>query len=167
MKFINSGHFAPLVIILLLVAALSCSPGQYLKTDIIASGDISGSFTLILYGGAGPKKVAVFDIEGDDYAFEMYGSKHNYFVEKGIPAERALKEAVRFIHSQRNRTNKIIDDKGNIIGYELRPLYNSLRYGSQDILDVAYRVTDNKVLVTVEIKSSIQHNYYRELLGGG
>jgi hypothetical protein len=167
MKFINSGHIAPLIIISLLVAALSCAPGQYLRTEINTSGDISGNFTLILYGGAGPKKVAVFDIEGDYYAFEMYGSKHNYVVEKGMPAEMALKEAVRFIHGQRNRMSKIIDDKGNIIGYELRPFYNTLRYGSQDILDVAYRVTDNKVLVTVEIKDSIRHNYNRDFFGGG
>jgi hypothetical protein len=166
MKSINSGHIASLIIIMLFVAALSCSPGQYLRTEINSTGDISGNITLILYRGAGPMKVAVFDIEGDDYSFEMYGSKHNYVVENRVPAEIALTEAMQFIDSQRHRMKKVLDEKGSIIGYELRPLYNSLRYGSQDILDVSYRIADNKVIVTVEYKHSIRQNMDIDLFGG-
>ena len=87
-------------------------------------------------------KVAIFDVEGDDCTFEMYAREFDYVVKKGIAAEEAVKLASGFVKGQGNRMKKIMDTDGRIIGYELRPLFDTLRYGSPDIMDVKYKMTD-------------------------
>jgi hypothetical protein len=140
--------------------------GKYLKTETVRTADISGEFTLFLYGDGHLLEAAILDIEGDDYTFEMTGSGHNYTVEKSIPAELAVKKAIGFINGLRNRLRKILDDNGHIIGYQFSTVYNIYRYGSSDILDVDYRIKDKKVLVTIDIKNTIRKRYYMDLFGG-
>jgi hypothetical protein len=155
-----------IIVIALLLAGSSCSTGKYFKTERIAEAGISGVFTLILYGRGDQKRIAIFDIEGDEYTFEVYGSEFNYTLKKGVSADRALAEGKGFIASHRSRMRRILDDNGNAAGYELRPLYDLFRYGTADILDVNYRVIDKQVRVTVEVKRSVRNLYYRDLFRG-
>ena len=159
-------YIAPIILILLLTVSSSFAMGKYLNTETVGEADISGEFTLFLYSSGDPIRAAILDIEGDDYTFEMSGSRHNYTVEKSISAEQAMKKAIAFTSSQRYRMRKILDDDGHVTGYELRPLYNIFRYGTSDVLDVDYRITDKKVAVTVDIKSSLRERYERELFRG-
>jgi len=75
-------------------------------------------------------------------------------------------KAAKFIDSKSYRTSRILDDKAQVIGYEVRPLYDSNRFGASDILDVDYTLIDRKVAVAVDIKSSIKKRYERDMYGG-
>jgi hypothetical protein len=151
---------------LVLMLSMSCATGRYLKTETVGEAEISGTFTLFLYEYANHANVAVFDIEGDDYTFELYESKYHYTVEKNVSSEQAVKKAVQHIASRKRKMKKILDG-GNIVGYEMKPLYHTLlRYGTSDILDVDYRVIDKKVRVTIEMDWAVRQEYYRDLFRG-
>lgn len=141
----------------------SCSTSNYLKTEGVKDADIKGSFTLILYGGRhlnDIETIAILDIEGDQYIFEPYAPEFDYKIKRGIPAKEALEEAERFVswHSSfyRIQLSKILDDKDNVIGYELRPLYQPLAFGVSDVLDVDYRIKDSRVIVRIKLKPQIE-----------
>lgn len=51
----------------------------------------------------------------------------------------------------RPQLSRIIDEKGNTIGYELRPLYYPFVYGRDDLLEVYYKVKDGKVIVEIRL----------------
>ncbi|BCB97272.1 hypothetical protein JZK55_21940 [Dissulfurispira thermophila] len=153
--------------ILLLVSCIvllsSCAAGNYLKTEGVRDTDIKGSFTLILYGSKYSndiETIAILDIEGDDYSFEPYAPEFDYKIKKGVPADEALEETERFIswHSLflYYQISKILDYKDNIIGYEIRPLYQPLAFGTSDVLDVDYRIKNNKVIVRIKLKPEIE-----------
>lgn len=145
------------------IALFSCAAGNYLKTEGAKDADIRGSFSLILYGSRHSndiETIAILDIEGDGYSFEPYAPEFDYKIKRGIPAKEALEEAERFVswHSSFYRTQlgRILDDKGNVIGYEIRPLYQPLAFGTSDVLDVDYRIKDNKVIVRIRLKPQIE-----------
>jgi hypothetical protein len=147
------------------VILASCMTGAYLKAEPVREIDISGSYTLILYG-ADLTRLAILDREGDDYRFEMTESVHSYRIEEGVPAGNAVNQAMAFIYSQRNRWRKITDKNGNTIGYELRPLYNIVHYGSSDILNVNYIVTGSRVQVLIDLKWAVKNKIERDDFGG-
>jgi hypothetical protein len=81
-------------------------------------------------------------------------------VKTGLTAEEALKQAELFIrcsvHYQQSRLSKILDPTGNIIGYEVRPLYSPIRFGRYDVLDIQYTIKDNKIVVYVKLDPTIE-----------
>ena len=125
--------------------------------------DITGTFTLILYGGGHSNDVetmAILDKEGDRYTFEPFAPKFKYIVKRGLPAKEALEEASEFIswhnsfhHSQ---LSGIIDENGKMLGYELRPLYLPLKFGVDDIMDIDYRMRADKIAVIIRLKPFVQ-----------
>lgn len=151
---------------LLLTFSFSCSTIQHLKTERVNETDINGLFTLFLYSEYEEMHVAILDIEGDQYTFEMSGSPYNYDVFSGMEAETAVESAVKFISSQRNHWTKIIGPDGSVIGYDFRAIYNSFRYGVRDILEVTYRIEDTKVIASIDFKHTIKKRIYRRILGG-
>jgi len=135
-----------------------------LKTEKAKVDDVTGSFTLILYGGRFSddlETIAILDCEGDQYTFEPYAPEFDYRIKKRVQAKDAIREAEKFVsfhnsfwHSQ---LSKLIDNKGNIIGYELRPLYLPFLYGINDVMDVYYWLKEgNKVKVTIRLTPSIE-----------
>jgi hypothetical protein len=146
----------------LLVIGVSFAHAKYLKTLEAKAEEISGSFTLILYDGRHVNDLettALLDREGDQYEFEPYAPEFDYKVKKGVPAGDALNEAKKFVsfHNAfwRSQLSKILDDKGDIIGYELRPLYHPFVYGRDDLLEVYYRIKDGKVIVYIRLAPEV------------
>lgn len=134
-----------------------------MKTEGANDADIKGVFSLILYGSRhlnDIETIVILDIEGDSYSFEPYAPEFDYKIKKGIPAKEALEEAERFVswHSlfHYSQLSKILDEKGNVIGYEIRPLYQPLAFGVSDVLDVDYRVKDSRVIVRIKLKPQIE-----------
>jgi hypothetical protein len=155
-----------IIVASLLTVSFSCSTVKHLKTERVNETDISGPFTLFLYSEYEEMKVAILDIEGDQYTFEMSGSPYNYDVFKGIGAEAAIKSAVEFISSQRNHWTNIVAPDGSVIGYDFRAIYNRFQYGIPDILEVEYRIEDKKVIASIDFKHTIKKGIYRRILGG-
>ena len=143
---------------LLLVFFSFADAARYLKTVEAKDQEVTGTFTLILYGGRhinDLETLVILDKEGDQYEFEPYAPEFDYKVKKGVTAGDALSEAKKFVsfHNAfwRSQLSRILDEKGNIIGYELRPLYRPFVYGRDDLLEVYYRVKDGKVIAFIRL----------------
>jgi hypothetical protein len=152
-----------LLIVVASILLTSCAGGQYLRTKAAGSLDISGSYTLILYGcnyTADVENAAILVPEGAPYTFEVYAPNFDYQVQKRVPAREALREAERFVSCHyafwRSRISKIIDPEGNIAGYEVRPLYREPEFRYPDILDISYPVEGRTVKVMISLKSGIR-----------
>ena len=155
-----------LVLALLLFVNVSSSFAlkKPLKTKAAMPEEVTGAFTLILYGANyldDLETIAILDYEGDDYHFEPFAPAFNYKVSKGVKAQDALKEAAKFVslHSSfwKSQMSKILDKEGVTIGYEVRPLYRPFIYGISDILDVYYFLKGNgKVKTIIRLTNSLE-----------
>ncbi len=144
------------VLTILTLYLYSCSAGRYLKTESAAEQEITGHYTLILYGGSSVndlKTLAILVKEGTPYTFEIYAPEFDYRTTKGVPATKALELAEKFVSFHHNfwkaQLSRILDNKGSVIGYELRPLYYPTIHSQSDILDVNYRQSNDKVVVYI------------------
>ncbi len=151
-----------LIIVLVFSAIFSLAYAKYLNTYEVKTEEVTGSFTLILYGGRHVndlEAIALLDREGDQYEFEPYAPEFDYKIKKGVSAGDALKESRKFVsfHNAfwRSQLSMILDEKGTVIGYEMRPLYRPFVYGRDDLLEVYYRIKKSKVIVYIQIKPEI------------
>lgn len=138
-----------------------------MRTEEANPASVTGTFTLILHGGGyynDLKTVAFLDLEGDAFVFEPYAPAFDYRVEKGVPAREALHKAENFVSGQssflRPMLIKILDRRGNAVGYELRPLYFPLTYGYSDILDIAYWEKDGKIKIIIRNIPSVENRIF-------
>lgn len=147
------------------LATDSIAIDRFLRTEEANDADVKGVFTLILYGNSHAKDVetiAILDNEGDQYTIEPYARESDYKIKKGISAGEALNEAKRFVSQPisfyRDQLSRIINNKGDIIGYEVRPLYQPFVFGTNDLLDVGYIQKNGKIVAIIRIKSWIEKN---------
>lgn len=154
---------AVFIYILVLAFLGSCATDRLIRTEPSEYKELAGSFTLILYGSRhlnDIETIAILDIEGDGYSFESYAPEFDYRIKKGVTAKEAIKEAEHFVswHSSFYRTqlSRIVDEKGAVIGYELRPLYYPLTFGHADVLDVDYIKKGDKVIVRIKLIPSVE-----------
>ena len=155
------------IVLLALVTSTTLVHAEYLKTKEAKTEEVTGSLILILYGGSHMndlETIAFLDKEGDQYEFEPYAPEFDYKAKKGVPAGDALNEARKFVsfHNAfwRSQLSRILDDKGNIIGYEVRPLYRPFVYGRDDLLEVYYRIKDGKVIVYIRLVPEIFNKFF-------
>lgn len=151
------------VLVSILVVTKNLTRRRLLETVPAGVSNITDTFTLILYGGQNSndiETVAILDKEGDRYSFEPFAPRFKYIVKRGVPANEALEEAGKYIswHNSyhRSQLRGIIDEKGSILGYELRPIYLPLAFGIDDIMDIDYRMRGNRIVVIVRLKPVIQ-----------
>lgn len=172
MKFIHKLCEILIIAIVLVTVSASCTTGKYLKTESAKGTEIIGTYSVLFYANRNPlelKTIAILDIEGDDYTFEINAPEKNYTISSGVPAMAALKDAIQFVESLKYHINKILDDNGIIIGYDVRPLKNisyNLGYDPSDILTVNYEIKDMKVIVNIDLKSHFKEHLRRDLFGG-
>jgi len=154
-----------LTLLLFITASSTFALKRPLKTESANPSDVSGAFTLILYGANYSddlETVAILDYEGDGYSFEPFAPAFNYKVRKGIQAKEALREAEQFVsfHNSfwKSQLSKILNNEGATIGYEVKPLYRPFVYGFSDILDVYYWLKGNgKVKVVIKLDNSVEN----------
>jgi hypothetical protein len=172
MKNIIINSTLVLLVILVLTTSGSLAFEKPLKTEDANAADISGVFTLILYGGKyydDVETIAILDYEGDPFTFEPFAPEFDYRIKKGVPAKEAIEEAEKFVsfHNSfwRSQLSRIIDKKGNTIGYEIRPLYLPFTFGVSDLLEVNYWLKEgNRVKVTIRLITSVERIHFP---GGG
>ncbi|NWF53127.1 MAG: hypothetical protein HXY47_08635 [Nitrospirae bacterium] len=134
-----------------------------LKTEEAKKEDVTGMFKLILYGGRDMndiERLAILDIEGDRYTFQPQAPDFDFRIKEGVSGEDAFKEAYKFISSHNAfhyaQLTKILDFSGNIIGFELRPLYIPFVFGVSNVLEVYYSLKDGKVKAFIKIIPSVE-----------
>lgn len=161
-------YFA-LIITVCLMLGTGCA-AQYASVPEVRPHEISGSYSLILYGGRHGndlETLAILSREGSGYTFVMHAPDFDYRVIPARPAAEALKhaeDAVRFHpHFSRSALSAIVAPDGGTIGYEMRPLYQAMVFGESNVLDVDYAFRGATVSVTVRLKPHVR----RQLDGDG
>ncbi len=143
---------------------------SYLKTESAEKSEIKGIYSVILYGANYADDIATVALlvpEGGQYVFDIYAPDFNYRTIKGVPADEAIKMAEKFVSWNgdfaRSQLGKIIAPNGQIIGYELRPLYRQTTFGMEDVMYVDYFLEDNnKVVVHIHLNYEVE----RKFMGG-
>lgn len=145
------------------ISSCVVTTGNHLKIEAAKPLEVTGTYTLLLYGCRYPddvENVAILDKEGDPYTIEIYAPDFRYKAKTGLPGEEALKQAEQFVkcsvHYQQTRFSKIPDSAGNIIGYEARALYSPIRFGMYDVLDIQYVAKDNKIVVYIKLDPAVE-----------
>lgn len=143
----------------------ACGAGNLLKSKTIEDREIdSGVFKVILYGGKHAndlETVAFLDIDGDAYTLKPYGAKFNFTEYAGQEGFEAYNTAKEFVSShrsfKRSELREIMGPQGGVIGYEVRPLYRMLEFGTDDLVDVTYELTGaNDVQIYVRLQESVE-----------
>ncbi len=142
----------------LLLLTVSCTGGTVLRTDYVKPPVAdAGLFSLILYGGQNIhdlETVTILDKEGDMYHVQPYSPEFNYRINKNLKLDEALEQAENFLGNlhffHQTGTRVIKDPNGEIIGYELRPLFMSVHFSVTDPVETSYvLMEDNSVRVYV------------------
>ncbi|MDA8078821.1 MAG: hypothetical protein M0Z79_07775 [Nitrospiraceae bacterium] len=157
------------VILLAASVSASCMSGVRLNTQGARDSEVAGTYSVIFYGcnfNNDFETVAFLDKDGDGYAFEPYAPDFKYRVKRGLGAKDALSEAERFVNCGTAFRNiqlyKIIGPRGDILGYEVRPLYYPFVYGADDVLYTGYALRGDKVVITVSLAPWVEN-----MLSGG
>jgi hypothetical protein len=137
------------------VGATSCSSlKQDIRTEGASEKEITGTYSLILYGGTygnDVEAVAILAKEDSLYTIAPYAPEFDYKVIKHVPAKEGLAEAYSFISRHpdfsREQIARIVDSSGRVIGYEVRPLYRAFTFGAPDVLYTYYWRKGDKVFV--------------------
>jgi len=153
----------------------SCAGGKQLRTELALDSEITGSYTIILFGTRNAyelKTIAFLDREGDGYELVPYAPEYDYKVIKNLPATEALNKALDYVKWPRDyrssQLRKILNDQGSVIGYEVRPLYDPLAYGISNVLVVQYWVKEGgKVKVTISLHPTAREYLRRTMTESG
>ncbi len=137
---------------------------SHLKLETATPSEVTGSYTLILYGCRYPddlENVAILAKEETASSlFDIYSLPTRYKSKSGLSADDALREAEKFVtcsvHYQQTRFSKIADTEGNVIGYEVRPLYSPIRFGRYDVLDIQYVAHEGRIVVYIKLDPTVE-----------
>lgn len=155
-------RFFALIIAVCLLLGTGCAV-QYASVPEVRPHEISGTYALILYGGRHGndlETLAIMSREGSGYTFVMNAPDFDYQVIPARPAAEALRhaeDAIRFHpHFLRAALSPIVAPDGRTIGYEMRPLYQSMAFGESNVMDVQYLFRGATVSVTVRLKPHVR-----------
>ncbi|MDA8165376.1 MAG: hypothetical protein M0017_10155 [Desulfobacteraceae bacterium] len=135
-----------------LLAIAGCIPGPSLRLARTAPPENGGLYSLILYGGVGHddfETLAVMDREGDPYRIVSWTGDIGVEEREHLTAAEAFREAKAFLGNQNTfrsvETLAITGPDGQVIGYELRPLFWLAGAGGEAI-DTSYVLGKNDVV---------------------
>lgn len=143
----------------------ACAAGTGMHTSPARPAEITGTYTLLLYGCHYPadiKNLAILVKAASPYRVEIYDIETSYKVKRGLSAENALREAEAFVKcsGMRNITGteirRIIHGKGGTVGYEVRAVYFPLEFGISDVLLVDYKLVDEKVRAYIRLDPDVE-----------
>jgi hypothetical protein len=134
-----------------------CSYGIPLRTDPALHADAKGSYRLYLYGchyASDIEDMALLVDESAPYRFELFVLDTSYRIQENLPGPDALEKANEFIRCSTERVwltsfRRIIDPAGKTIAFELKPLYDPVRMGLDEVLQTNYAVKDGTVTVFI------------------
>jgi hypothetical protein len=152
--------YAPLLLSLVLA---SCAAGTRLRTEAVSQSDIRGTFRLYLYGCRHPKDLETMALIVDEQVpeqIELYVSATSYRVREHVPAEEALRLAAAFfacsIHDRGQTVmRRIVSASGRTLAYELKPLYERLEFGKDEVLLSTYSQTGSRVTVYLQLDPQV------------
>ncbi len=151
------------VAIILTTGIASCSPARNLIIRPVEPQYVPGNYKLLLYGCRHPddiENMVILDKEGDNITFDVHAPAFEYTVKGNASGEEALREAERFLkcsfYYEQSQLSMLMDSSGQIIGYELRPLYSAVRFGTRDVFYVQYREKAERVVVYIRLDPEVE-----------
>ncbi len=158
MKF-NYAFSAALLIALSLLQG--CAIGTRLQTESADLKNMAGTYDLYLYGCRYPddtENVAILVNQNSAYPFEIFTLATRYKVKKGLSAAEALTEANAFVRCSmgsvwQTATREIVDEKGGIYGYDMRPLYMPYEIMASDLMLIDYYLNNGRVTAYITEKT--------------
>ena len=149
---------------LLALTLQACAIGKQLATTSADPAELTGTYTLLLYGCHYPddiKNLALLLDEKSTYPVEIYDLPTSYQVKKGVAGPQALADAEAFVRCSMRllsgtQLRRIIDDTGGTIGYEVRPLYSPLEFGRLDVLHVSYSLQEGTVRTYIRLDPDVE-----------
>jgi hypothetical protein len=143
----------------------ACVSAQHLVSMPAEPADVRGTYTLLLYGCHYPddiKDVAILVDEGSKYPLEIFDLDTSYQAIKGVPAEEALSRADSFVRCSnmhriwQTQVRRIPDDSGGTIGFEVRPLYFPIEFGSPDVMLISYALKNGTVRAYIKLDPDVE-----------
>lgn len=125
--------------------------------------ELAGTYSVVLFDsglGNGIQRIAVLDRDGDGFRFEPYAPEFEYRIIRGLSGQDALRRAQSYLavtpELWKTQISSIRGTSGEVLGYEVRPLYERTAFGTDDVLDVAYRVRGETVFIYMRLIESIE-----------
>ncbi|MFA5073554.1 MAG: hypothetical protein WC539_06630 [Nitrospirota bacterium] len=135
----------------------SCAPSLQLTSRSAYPTEITGTYTLILYGCRftdDMENVAILLNEQAIMNFDVVALDAMYKVKKGVPALQALAEAEAFIKCSSYTVWKSIlrsiDAGKGTIGYEMKALYVPTEIGVSETLLTWYTLQDSMITIHIQ-----------------
>ena len=152
-----------LMLLLLFLTPVQAS-GRDLATRAASPSDITGTYTLLLYGCHYPediKDLAILVDANSRYTVEIYDLPTSYKTKKDVAGPEALRESEKFVRCSFRRVTgtrirRIVDEQGGTVGFEVRPLFFPLEFGQQDVMLVNYEVRDGSVRAYVRLDDDVK-----------
>ncbi len=164
--------FSGLTVLVLMLTLTSCVPGKRLMPSEAKPAEMTGTYTLLLYGchyASDVKNAAFFVEEGSKYPLEIFDIDTSYKTIKGLTVQQALAKAESFLRCStytvwQTVLRRIPDDSGGIVGYEMRPWYIPYELGKADVLDISYSLKNGKVTTYIRLDRNVERSL--EAAGG-
>jgi hypothetical protein len=145
---------------------VSCVSTGHLSTREISTTEAEaagGTVALHTFGCRHPDDIlnaSFLDINDDAYDFEIFAPDFEYTIRRDVATGEALKKAEQFLecsfHYEQAQFRSILDPRGHLIGYEVRPLYSFLRFGTRDVLQIDYRINDHTVTIYIRLDPQVE-----------
>ncbi len=152
------------VLALLLPSLPACVPGTGLTTGPATAADLTGTYTLLLYGchyGDDIKDLAILWDRESVYPIEIYDLPTSYTTKDNLAGPEALRRAEDFVRCSHRKVvgttlRRIPDGKGGTVGFEVRPRYFFTEFGQEDVLLVNYALKDGRVRAYISLDPDVQ-----------
>lgn len=148
----------------------ACSPGLQLNTTVLEQlpRETEPLYTLIYFVGidhSDVRRAVILDLEEDDYLFRPEVIDFQYEILQNVSLPESIYETEVFFRQEGvagyNKASVHSPD-GQLIGYELRPLYSEEFMGIPDLLNMSYFLQkDNSIRIKIQIKKSLKRLLYK------
>ena len=172
MKTIRRPVSVFLGVVLTCFLCCACAYNQsYIQTKGAEQAEITGNYTVFLYGAHHYNDIATVAIlapTDGPYKFSIFATDWAYRTVKGVAGKDAVAMADKFVswHPSyvRTQTSKILAPSGEVIGYEIRPLYMLTTFGKEDVMHVDYLPKENN---RIEVHIHLDNDVEKKLYGDG
>lgn len=131
------------------VLAASCAGGPRVSTSLAKGEPTEGvRYRLILYSSM-ELRAAFLDIEGDGYELEPIAPEASYRIHEGLGPGEALEKGRAHISKADGYDGyevRNIRYGETLLGYEMRPMFETFIYGVPDITDISYNLVEGGIV---------------------
>lgn len=155
----SARHAVSLAVAFLFVgmAAFSADAGG-VKTDRVKPDDVqAGTYRVVGFERGtvnDPLRIAILQRSDVPYNLKFKTAGVSREV-AGLSETDAIRRAEAFVKSNpavtETEVSRIYGDDGTLIGYEVSPVFMPMRYGSSDVVDSHYRISEDRTLAFVTV----------------